>query len=59
MTTTLTPGEDVSLGLWLSQLDQPSKVRWIHAPWEFSTSKVTLTLTLALALALALALTLT
>ena len=32
-------GEDVSLGLWLSQLDQPSKVRWIHAPWEFSTSK--------------------
>ena len=49
----------MSLGLWLSQLDQPSKVRWIHAPWEFSTSKVTLTLTLALALALALALTLT
>ena len=32
-------GEDVSMGLWLSLLDQPGKVRWVHAPWEFSTSQ--------------------
>ena len=32
-------GEDVSMGLWLSAVDDPGRVRWIHAGWEFSNSR--------------------
>ena len=32
-------GEDVSMGLWMSALDEPRKVRWIHAAWEFSVTQ--------------------